>query len=283
MHPCPTVRDRTFGIELEFEDDIDPLIRMLHADGALPEPRRHGYHCTCSSCRWDNRYTIKAQHDSSCGGEIITKPFNVQTEWDQFVELTNYLQASVIEAGVDAGLRAGSHVHVRTPVNHYDAYAAFVLWHEHLVALAQGRWSSMRQGNNTLITGTPAFNSWVRYVGGSVAQADAELRTNEHQRRSLYIDVARPMDRHSTLNVNTSTGCTWEYRLWNSTKLAWRMRAYVAWSLALSDTWITAEMLTVAPRQRDLKTLGNIFLNNHHPLAAASLNRQLRSNEKTRS
>lgn len=278
MQVCST--ERSFGIELEFDDDINPLLSILAEDGALPDRERHRYHCDCRTCRWEssNTYAIKAQRDSSCGGEIITKPF-FTSNWEQFHELTNYMETAVLQAGVDAGPRAGSHVHVNIPPRPEDrsnAYAAFLMWHEHVVALAQGRFTSLRPGNNDLVNATPRFNEWVRLVGSNMSDIDSRLMTSVDIRHSLYRDVARIADRHSTLSVTTSTGATWEYRVWNSTCAAWRMRAYVTWSLALSDPDVVSEMLTIPAEERSIERLGRIFLNHGHTMAAGYLNRQMK-------
>ncbi len=295
MHPNPR-HDVLFGVEMEFQDDIEPLTTILCDDGILPSPRKHEYHCGCEHCAFDTGYDLKAQRDGSCGGELITRPF-AYSEWNVFKQLTDHIQLRSIQTKVRVGLEAGVHVHV-TPPRLRDgkgaAFAAFYLWQQELLKLAQGRERHVREFNglvgpqpaDTNIDppyGRPLFSLWMNQEAVTIESLAANLRTNSTLRRSLYDYHNEYADRHSTLNTRTGHG-TWEYRLWNSSQAAWRIRAYVSWSVALADGNVATEMLNTEP---ELRKLGSIFLNHGHVVAGASVNRQARIlpmlNERTRS
>jgi hypothetical protein len=280
MHPNPR-HEVKFGVEMEFQDEVEPLISLLYDDAMIPSPRKHDYHCGCDHCLFETGYNIKVQRDSSCGGEVITRPYTFR-EWEEFKELTDHIQLRAVQADVKAGYDAGVHVHVTPPstlTGKAKAFSAFYLWQDELMKLAQGKDAYVREFNQMIgqtdqvyAPGRSMFALWLNQESITVESLAEHLRTNVDIRRSFYQNHNEYADRHTTLNTNTGHH-TWEYRLWNSSRAAWRLRGYVAWSVALADPAVATEMLNVTP---ELRKLGSIFLNHGHALAGASLNRQAR-------
>jgi hypothetical protein len=282
VHPNPN-HTVMFGVEMEFESDIDPLIGVLLNDEMLPSRGKHDYHCGCEHCQFETGYDIKAQRDSSCGGEIITRPYTFG-EWQAFKELTDHIQMRAAQVGIEPGPEAGVHVHVTPPSGvtaKGKAFSAFYLWQRELEQLAAGRERNIREFNTPVGPmpddgefryGGATFSLWMNQQSVTVDSLPEHLKINNDIRKSFYSFHHEYADRHSYLNTRTGHN-TWEYRLWNSSRAAWRLRGYVAWSVALADPNVADEMLSTSP---DLRTLGSIFLNHGHTLAGGSVNRQAR-------
>ena len=89
-----------------------------------------------------------------------------------------------------------------------------------------------------MITGEPMSNrSMTRHTLG------------EAPRHRLW-QAHRGNDRHTNLNVGARRAVTWEFRLWNSTRAAWRMEMYCEMSKAFMDPDFIAVLATLDPPQR---------------------------------
>lgn len=286
MNPFPDrCSYRTFGVEFEFHTDTDDLTRWLYNLNLVGSSEKHGYHCDCNDvCNLRRSgYMFKSQRDSSCGGELITGVFRANNSgWKKYCVLTDLVQLGCIETNTVPGLNAGVHVHVNEPegqVAKRAAFAAFFKWEPTIMAeLARGRWTSVRSFNRTMREDhyriiDAADRTGEPWVG---TQTAINAVVNNISRPAVSAALFRQFvdsERHCNLNMQTSYD-TWEYRLWNSTRSAWRMRAYVLWSLAISDPDVARDMVHGDPTTT---SLGSILLRQGYTLGAAYWNRQLKS------
>ena len=249
-----------FGFEAEFNTDITPLVVPLYNGGFATTTEVHPWHCHCDTCDFRRIRAFHFQTDSSCGGEVITRIFD--STGAAFTDACYALQKAAVDHDVEPGQRAGFHVHVETA--HVPA---------HLRILAFGnfrRWEGTLMGiGGGVVTTNRGFNQ-------SLAN---ELCEFDMHSDSEAFDYHYDNDRHSNLCVSTEHG-TWEFRLWNSTRSAWRMRLYVQ----LSRLWL-AEADAIAgianPRSPydydggSARDLADCLHNLGHFTAAADLRRQL--------
>lgn len=215
----------TFGFEAEFASGVSALTEKLHGANLCYMERPHQWHCSCEDCDFGNSAIFRVQNDSSCDGEVISKVFD-SGDWGEAVEAMATLERLAIEVDAEPGLSAGCHVHVG--VDHManaDMRQAFYevwRWENVLVHIAAGRWPTRRASNENLQDRLPARN--MRAI------ATREERPME---RVLW-EFHREGDRYSNLNTRTNHG-TWEFRLWNSTRAAWRMELWCRLSLLMVD------------------------------------------------
>src|SRR5205814_1718290 len=87
-------------------------------------------------------------------------------------------------------------------------------------------------------------------------------------------------DRHSNLNICPRRVPTWEFRLWNSTRVAWRMEMFAGLSVALMDPAVTIALAELSPPQRfrtaaaGVTNIADACITAGHPRVAALLERQ---------
>lgn len=249
----------TFGFEAEFDQNAAEVAAHLHrmnpTNLLIATPDLHRYHCECTACAvatdgMNRIYPFRAQTDSSCSGEVISKVFETMDEARPFMEA---LQEAAVEVDATPGYNAGFHVHVMIPredpeFSRAARFYEFIRREPAFVWLARGRFEMLRQMNRSVndmlsaryediamnvptrprltITNlrTVALNH-VESVDDPVYKADIK--------QSLYRGH-RNNDRHSNLSVHTRHD-TWEFRLWNSTRSAWRMELFCWLSLAFEN------------------------------------------------
>lgn len=246
--------DVKFGWEAEFEEGADGITTLLHSlhPRTMGCRELHSYHCNCSVCTTmdldvEYVYPLRAQTDSSCSGEIISKPFIDMNE-ARLVMQTIEDTAAFVDAV--PGWSAGFHVHVDRPENPFPSFLEFLRYEEVLVYIARGRFPTIR-----------SMNRWVRndlidYLQ-NVIRNTRELSRKEQTNRTAIAESAfeliremptpnqemwvgdlyarhRESDRHSNLNLRTRNS-TWEFRLFNSTRSAWRMELFCSIALGFCD------------------------------------------------
>lgn len=221
------------------------MLPILHRDGYCGMTEMHRYHCECMDCELSSGYPLRSQTDSSCGGEIISGIFeNIADALGVF----EALQAAAIDADAEPGYNAGFHVHVRNgALRHRDRVAMlwqWLRWEPTMNVIAQGVFSEVRSFN-------PPMRDRLRYYRDdhfTVCEAglsranwlDLFRATEEWDTEaleSLTDDLfmwSQDVDRHSTICTNTRFG-TFEFRLWNSTRSAWRMELFCRMSIAWMD------------------------------------------------
>lgn len=247
----------TFGCELEFQQNVPELVQWLHENhpDLMLYPEMHRYHCDCDDCE---EGLLKAQTDSSCSGEIITGVFN---EIDEAREIFEIIEKGAVEVDAEPGWDAGLHVHVMPPPAHgfrMEAFLQWLRWEQVLMCLAAGRFPEMRGNNRSLqedltymvrndlqvMSGrTPPWIGTVRYRYSEAIHwiAYSEDITPE-DRTNLIAQIFsfhQMQDRHSLLNLRTRYD-TWEWRLFNSTRSAWRMEMYAQ----IARAWLDREFIS---------------------------------------
>lgn len=158
------------------------------------------------------------------------------------------LQDAAVEVDAEPGMNAGLHVHVRAPRgdrNLARAFLAFVAWENALYELAQGRFTYLRDMNRRVNDDVCNYLVGMGEVVGRDRNRQARDKVNALVDRartgddyalaySLYM-AHYDADRHSHLSVNTRF-TTWEFRIWNSTRSAWRMELACRLACAWADT-----------------------------------------------
>jgi len=162
-----------------------------------------------------------------------------------------HLQDACIETDAEPGYTAGFHVHVGWPDQMDDEYRSvaptlgrlvwqFCEWEATLMQVASGRFLSVRDGMNGPVHGlllTFANNFWgyrqrsMLALRRHVLANDMEITWREYE---MLYSRQRGNDRHTNLNLGSRYD-TFEYRLWNSTRSAWRMELWCWLSIALTD------------------------------------------------
>ena len=214
----------TFGFEAEFGTGVSALVSALYGEEACGMSEMHSWHCGCEKCDFDNGYLFRAQTDSSCDGEVITSIFS-DGDWHTARYAMELLERLAFDVDAEPSTDAGCHVHVG--VGHLDfdqkveAFDNYLRWEPVLERVSAGRWRHNRGANQP-----------VRYC--SLNYCDTPYASHAEN------------DRHSQLNVNTGHG-TWEFRLWNSTRMAWRMELWVRLSLLFVNPDFVASCDEVDP------------------------------------
>jgi hypothetical protein len=273
----------TYGFEAEFGTGADEVARLLHAGDWTGDPYIHQYHCDCSYCEFGGDYTFRVQRDSTCSGEVISDVF-MSDGADTGPHAMRALETAAIEADAEPGFTAGFHVHVgmngTTRAHKARALWNFMRWERELLTLAAGRFDRVRDGMNRAAfnprffahvrTDTPFYGSpsrvsldWFAENLGTDTFADLQTEVLETHKAS---------DRHSNLNIGTRHS-TWEFRLWNSTRSAWRMEMFCRTSVALTSPAVVSAMLALPVP--DAPALPGILDAEGHSRAAELVARQL--------
>lgn len=243
----------TFGFEAEWARNIDGLLSHLASDGYLPTDEMHRYHCECEYCDLDSPYMLRAQTDSTCSGELISIPF-VTAQWDSWQYLLDRIETHAVDADAEPGVDAGFHVHVRNtqPLYHaiynidLDGGGADQSLRKFLVlCLVMPLFSDIAFGRHS--EGTDLNVPFNRFIANCFSANGRRYRWPDTPRgilsegieanRVLLTNVLRTAydsDRHADVSLNTRYDTT-EYRLWRSTRSAWRMRLYVLASVMLNS------------------------------------------------
>ena len=295
------MQNSTFGIEAEFQVGAENVIANLHAQGMAGDPMLHGYHCDCPTCGLGNEYPLKGQTDSSCSGEIISDiltfdgyphPFLSDSGHDSLAVM-EAIQEAAIAVDAEPGMTSGLHVHVgHAHIIRYEelkanAFLAYLKWEPLLTKLATGRWQEMRSGNYALRDGL--FRKMQQMLSGAgimgerqwstwFAHVDSEQMVGAYDNPGTYLYGHHyEADRHSFLNVRTNNP-TWEFRLWNSTRSAWRMEMYARTSIAMMDPAVSQRLLDESYPQRlrreTLNRFGNMLADCGHSRASELIDKQ---------
>lgn len=249
----------TFGYEAEFSQNANAVVAELHALGLAGAPRLHGYHCDCDTCVFDGSWAYRGQTDSSCSGEIIS---DICDMGQRGVEWMKALETVAVDVDAEPGPNSGFHVHVGMAdlgvTNRAEILWQFLRWEHILERIAGGRWSHQRDGQNRTVktclsyyfnectrsTLTPgSILAWERGVFGSDDDHALDLKRR-------LVEEHACSDRHSNLNTANRRHPTWEFRLWNSTRVAWRMELFTGLSVALVDPSVVANLGELVPPTR---------------------------------
>jgi hypothetical protein len=247
----------TYGYEAEFGTNVRRLAEQLHREGYTTDDSIHDYHCRCEGgCEFGiSGAPYRIQSDSSCGGEVISNV--LRTDYpEELHELTEILQHAAVFVDAEPNLEAGFHVHVRvadlTNLDRARILAEYLRWEATLEQVGAGLWTINRNNNGAL-----------RSLLAHVVERWQEDQDEEHElsawreprtrlhaymtsngsKRTYLARYLRGADRHVQLNTtNISRHGTWEFRLWNSTRSAWRMRMFVNISVAMCDPFFVERL-----------------------------------------
>lgn len=203
----------TFGFELEVSDGAHNTLSHLGEMGLTQHESFHQYHCSCGMC--EPRTTgplFKAQQDCTADGEFISRILEFGSH-DAERAIVGLSRALLLGGG-DASGTVGNHVHVdrrgmdipaRNRLNRL-----FARYETELLEIASASRNSVRSYNGT----RPQFNDAIWEV------------TDAHPEQWLRSDYTEG----SKLSWKDPTV---EFRLWNSTRAAWRIRTHVGLSVAM--------------------------------------------------
>lgn len=233
----------TFGFESEFQRNAQPLAGELHRRGLWDASDIHSWHCDCHLCE---ESTFKVQRDSTVDGEVISRVFATSELHDgEAIDAMRQLQEAAIQVDAEPGYDAGLHVHVARPRSavRTKAYLAYLAWEQALIELAAGRFPALRSMNrpnfnhaldwaviNAHVTST-SFEGRRAATGDLLGELVDEVNAGDNERAYSLYTYDYEADRHAHLSTNTRFR-TWEFRIWNSTRSAWRMELAVRYSLA---------------------------------------------------
>lgn len=255
----------TFGFEAEYQNNVQELARIMHAAGHVGDDTLHNYTCDCDSCavtRYDRTigdnvydhddiYNLRIKNDSSCGGELISKVWETPTD-SRVRKLWSDIEQAAVNVDSEPGLSAGFHVHVGREhlslMQRGKLVLAFAAWEDALLNLASGRWPMNRGWNRVLSDELySTFSDIVHDYNlhdipphtycGKVVSHVRELSDDDAIARIVYRDIARghqDADRHTSMAFSDRHP-TMEFRLWNSTRAAWRMELWCRLSLLIAD------------------------------------------------
>lgn len=227
-----------FGIECEVESGTVGLLDALGLDSV------HDYHCDCSDCdpfRSSPDFTI--QEDCTADGEVISRvlAYGSPEATDAIALLADALKSSRATTSTNQGL----HIHVGTEAMGHEAWVYFWrLWFRYqndVGDLAAGRFGDVRSYNSPNI---------MTYQIGDCAET--------FWSSDDLIDVYRRMGRTycRTHWVNCTTGHdTVEFRLWNATRVEWRIHLAVGVSCAI----VQAALDGVNVTEHDERTLVDVL------------------------
>ncbi len=277
----------TFGFEFEVATEGAALTRHLYEQGHTGQVGMCPWHCSCNYCAFGTgNFLFRAQTDSSVprGGEIITNILHHDPNHARHAEdVFGILQRAAVEVDAEPGLDAGLHVHVGIQHLNADelnrAFWAYLRYENVLNSIAAGRWVANRGANNNVMSTVNYLLT--DYAGGDDRGLDAiaTIEDNGLENRTMRTirDEAYGGDRHTNLNMRTNHG-TWEYRLWNSTRAAWRMEMYTRLSVALVDPEVNAAMLaaplTRRVTRRAIDRFASLLMDCGHDTAADLVDRQ---------
>jgi len=255
----------TFGFEAEYQTNVQEIAYIMHEKGHTQDTYLHNYTCDCEGCEisyydddecervyeHDSIYNLRIKNDSSCNGELISKVWQSPDD-NRVRKLWTDIEQAAINVDTEPGLSAGFHVHVGR--EHLDLIKrgklvlALTAWEPILLTLAAGRWPRNRNWNMMLesilhqtFAGLSDDLETEREAG--VNHVGAIIKTLRHEEqgsdrvRVTYRTIAREhqeADRHSSMAFSERHP-TMEFRLWNSTRSAWRMELWCRLSLLMAD------------------------------------------------
>lgn len=212
---------RTVGLEVEFSSGS--AVRWFHENGHAPDDHLHGYGCGCSERA---NYPIHPTQDCTApGGEyIIGGPRGVLYGSDRFYKATAIAEQGFIEGRCTSNERVGMHTHVGNTLSTPQQRILlrnYLAMQEEFQVFASGAASCVRDNgctssriglNNYLGSG----REYIRSIGDVTDSIWNEFWASDPRNWTVNLP-GRP-----TLNFQTGKG-TVEFRVWNSSRVQWRM------------------------------------------------------------
>lgn len=203
----------TFGFELEVSGGAHNTLAHLGEMGLTEHDHFHCYHCDCEDCEVSLRGPLfKAQQDCTADGEFITRVLEYGS-LDADRAIAGISRALLLGGAFVSG-DVGNHVHVSheamSNADRNRLNRLFARYESELLDIASAGQSRIRSYNGR----APQFNS------------------------NIWAATSADMDRWRYYDYSEGSKLTWkdptvEFRLWNSTKAAWRIRTHVGLSVAM--------------------------------------------------
>lgn len=247
----------TFGIECEVSSGSAGLLTALGLEGI------HDYHCDCYDCDpWRSGPNFTMQEDCTADAEVISRVLTYGTpEADEAIDQLGEALRSA-RAGTTMG--QGVHIHVNaadmTPADRARFWRLFLRYQYDLGDIAAGRFQEVRSYNQP-VREDEIYSDASVFWGDDLDLAGKRLGS--------------PYARTAWCNTHTGHG-TFEFRLWNATRVTWRLHLYVGLSVAL----IAAAMDGVTVEQHDGRHLSAALGPYLTPTAYAALLRHYISKEQ---
>lgn len=201
-----------FGFELEVRSNARTVLANLQSQGVTRHDHFHAYHCRCDLCAYEPSpgRLFLAQEDCTVDGEIISCVLE-HGSLDHHRAVSAASRAMLLSAAGTEG-STGFHVHVSHEefTTRRQRRILFRLMHRYgadLSEIAAGGHESVRSYN-----GNPSDWSW---AGNTTDWASTRWIPN----CGSWL-VEKP--------------ATHEFRLWNSTRVAWRMNLAIGLSVAMT-------------------------------------------------
>lgn len=246
----------TFGFEFEVAENGLAVLHQLHRVGAVPNDYLCPYHgCGDYCCEHDDiDHLFSAQEDCTVSAEFPSKVLEWGTPRAESA-FTTMERANVL-AGSYLGGDSGMHVHVEQlgaggrynadilserERNNWRLNRIFLRYQDQLTDIASGWRQGIRGYNSPMSLG--------RYGNGGEAARDlfwnapltGELPTYTTSRGERTVRSATELVGGSYLSERSHTN---EFRLWNASKAAWRMRLCVAFSVAMTEAAAAGVLVT---------------------------------------
>ncbi len=212
----------TVGFELEVNrsgGNAGAVLENLRAMGLTSHTRLHQYHCGCSTCE-SQGYLFKAQEDCTAGGEFITRILEYGTR--DVDDACIGISRALLKAGSVVSGNVGNHVHVDRS------------------AFGSGGWRALYNDEEKAASRRlmRLFARYERDVWEIAAGPHADVRGYNGSGCDVSPRLWEPGAQDHGCNYHTGghTLCwkeyTVEFRLWNATREAWRIRTHVGISHA---------------------------------------------------
>jgi hypothetical protein len=233
----------TFGFEYEVHRGGDIVLSNLHSVGAVMRNRLCPYHgCGDECCAHDNpNYLFSAQHDCTVSAEFPSKIL----EWgsERAERAFEVIQFAASAANADLSASSGMHVHVAKPrrsgraryeredgslgFSHRQAttwrlHRLFSRYQDDLMDIARAGRDTVRAYNSPNRARPELWAPDLDGPRGDTPRTPENAYMNgEYLVSGSYLTT----ERHAE---------TYEFRLWNASKAAWRIRLMVGLSVAMT-------------------------------------------------
>lgn len=219
-----------FGFEVEVRSNGEAVREHLYERGLVISERLHAYHCGCDECRYDHEDgAFAAQRDCTVDAEFVSRILkHGSRRANRAVHgIAGALQATQAEVHG----HTGCHVHVSK--DGLDRKATVRLWrlfnryHLALDEIASGGQSRVR-----------TYNSPPRPVPESDGLWAATEAATDRYGGDHYYRVPDGCSGNFGGSWLVQKQNTYEFRLWNATRMAWRMKTYIGLSVAMVEAAI---------------------------------------------
>lgn len=219
---------RQFGIECELAGGTAAVLEHLGLRGL------HSYHCSCpqrcTPFRQSPDWT--AQADCTADGEIISRVLDYGSPEATLAidKLTEALRVGRARTSTDQGV----HIHVdeegMTPEAWVRLWRLWFRYNDDIQDMARGRWDEVRSYNtpNRLqdLVGEPGERRWTHFWNDPEDEVANTIDSPFYRGNQIA-----PHSRHGTT----------EFRIWNTTRVGWRLHLAVGVSVGLVEAAISGD------------------------------------------